>query len=41
MTLTQEQIAQIEALLAKVADGGPHEWGYRDAVEGGFIAAIS
>lgn len=28
----------IERLLARVANGGPHEWGYRDLTTGEFIA---
>lgn len=28
----------VEQVLAHVADGGPHEWGYRDPVTGDFIA---
>lgn len=33
-----ETIEKLRGMLAKVANGGPHEWGYRDPVEGGFIA---
>ena len=35
--ITEERLREIEALLAHVGGGGPHEWGYRCLAEGTFI----
>ncbi len=38
MTDQPVNLEELERLYLEMADGGPHEWGYRELVDGTFIS---